>query len=683
MVDMEAGKTVIVALKSSTSAECREALQWAINFFVKAGVDQVILAHIVKIPDLIPTPKGPMPLAWAEDQCQADYIQEEGRKAAIFLEEYQAVCKQQSVKASITIRCGTDREPVMLEIVEEVGATHLVMGTGGRTGFSFRKKGLTARVAKKARCSVFLVNSRGELLTSQFYDGKRGVAGSGAKRGLGKDMPGQSAAFLPPIIPPSTVSHDSRPSTPANESPRSVVSSSALSVSSKPGPFPQGSPSQPVMLQSRTGTPDSVTATEAWVNRQGQRVPGSVPEHSEYVEGETMGREEDVRGSDELADVLRKLQLSEAATARLQAQQANYERQLREVEASLAKEAAEKERQEKELIKRRKPQSQCRVYSFRELEAATDDFSPAKLLGEGGFGKVYLGRLEHRSAAIKVLNPEGLQGPDEFQREVEILSGLRHPHIVMLMGCCPERGCLVYEYCANGSLEDRLARRDHSASLDYMSRIRIAFEVAIALRAMHTSRPMIIHKDLKPSNILLDQHLTAKLGDVGMARVAPELATTVLSRAAQGSSGNLQTLMFDTRPQGTLLYMDPEYLQQGTFNQKSDVYAFGICLLQLLTNRPPQQIVGAVEDALNQGRVMALVDRTAGSWPEEVATKVAKLGLRCATMLRRDRADLAKEVLPELEAVCTAALEAASREASRGLYGAVNGGEDALSSVSS
>ncbi|MBA0597727.1 hypothetical protein Gorai_007524, partial [Gossypium raimondii] len=154
-----------------------------------------------------------------------------------------------------------------------------------------------------------------------------------------------------------------------------------------------------------------------------------------------------------------------------------------------------------------------RKYSIVEIEEATENFSASNKIGEGGYGPVYKGKLDHTPVAIKILRPDAAQGKKQFQQEVEVLCSIRHPHMVLLLGACPEYGCLVYEYMHNGSLEDRLFRKGNTHPLSWRRRFKIAAEIATALLFLHQAKPEpLVHRDLKPANILLDRNyiITAK-----------------------------------------------------------------------------------------------------------------------------------------------------------------------------
>lgn len=220
--------------------------------------------------------------------------------------------------------------------------------------------------------------------------------------------------------------------------------------------------------------------------------------------------------------------------------------------------------------------------------------------------------------------------------QLEVLSRIHHPHLLLLLGACPDKNCLVYEYMENGSLEDRLYRRGNTPAIPWYERFRIAWEIASALVFLHSSKPKsIIHRDLKPANILLDQNLVSKIGDVGLSTVF-------------NSDPSMSTAFMNSGPVGTLCYIDPEYQRTGLISPKSDVYAFGMVILQLLTAKPAVALTHVVETAIDNSNLIKVLDIEAGHWPLEETYELARLGLRCAEMQRKDRPDLKDQVLPLL-----------------------------------
>ncbi|CAI5518236.1 unnamed protein product, partial [Closterium sp. Naga37s-1] len=219
-------------------------------------------------------------------------------------------------------------------------------------------------------------------------------------------------------------------------------------------------------------------------------------------------------------------------------------------------------------------------FSYKELETATDGFSAVNLLGEGGYGKVYRGVIREeapdgstveRHVAVKQLNDEGRQGFNEWLTEVVFLRRLRHPHLVQFVGYCTEQqqALLVYELMANASLDYHLFD-DTRPPLTWQQRVNVALGAAKGLAYLHEgTERQVIFRDLKAANILLDENFNAKLSDFGLAKDGPAGENTHVSTMVVGTYG----------------YTAPEYLQTGHLTAKSDVYAFGVVLLELLSGR--------------------------------------------------------------------------------------------------
>ncbi|XVF89056.1 hypothetical protein PTKIN_Ptkin19aG0100300 [Pterospermum kingtungense] len=278
-----------------------------------------------------------------------------------------------------------------------------------------------------------------------------------------------------------------------------------------------------------------------------------------------------------------------------------------------------------------------RKYTIEEIEEATENFAESNKIGEGGYGPVFKGKLDHTPVAIKVLRPDAAQGKRQFQQEVEVLCSIRHPNMVLLLGACPEYGCLVYEYMSNGSLEDRLFRRGNTPPLSWRKRFKIAAEIATALLFLHQSKPEpLVHRDLKPANILIDRNFVSKISDVGLARlVPPSVADSV-------------TQYHMTSAAGTFCYIDPEYQQTGMLTTKSDIYSLGIMLLQIITAKPPMGLAHHVGRAIEKGTLEEILDPVVPNWPVEEAVSFAQMALKCVELRKRDRPDLGTVIVPEL-----------------------------------
>ncbi|XP_055821827.1 probable serine/threonine-protein kinase PBL21 [Solanum dulcamara] len=215
----------------------------------------------------------------------------------------------------------------------------------------------------------------------------------------------------------------------------------------------------------------------------------------------------------------------------------------------------------------------ARSFAFKELAMATQNFRETNLIGEGGFGSVYKGCIDSgQIVAIKQLNLEGLQGNQEFVVEVLMLSLMHHNNLVNLIGYCThgEQRLLVYEFMPLGSLENHLFDLEPGTMpLSWKTRLKIATGAAHGLEYLHNANPPVIYRDLKSSNILLDNDFNPKLSDFGLAKLGPVGDNTHVS----------------TRVMGTYGYCAPEYAMTGKLTLKSDIYSFGVVLLELITGR--------------------------------------------------------------------------------------------------
>ncbi|EMS50016.1 U-box domain-containing protein 35 [Triticum urartu] len=310
--------------------------------------------------------------------------------------------------------------------------------------------------------------------------------------------------------------------------------------------------------------------------------------------------------------------------------------------AKASKDADRKARLEKLLVLQGDSYS---TFTWEEIDNATASFSESLKIGTGSNGTVYKGHLNHLDVAIKVLHSNDTSSTKHFNQELEVLSRIRHPHLLVLLGACPDKGCLVYEYMENGSLADRLQRRKGTPAIPWVDRFRIAWEIASALVFLHSAKPSpIIHRDLKPENVLLDRNLVSKIGDVGLSTLMPQKET--LSN---------RTVYKRTGLAGTLFYLDPEYQRSGQVSVKSDTYALGMVILELLTAKSPIGLPELVERAVEDGQITDVLDKSAGDWPVKEAHELAQLGLKCLEMRSKDRPDLKSVVAKVMQNPCLAA----------------------------
>ncbi|KAL2233298.1 putative receptor-like protein kinase At4g00960 [Sesamum indicum] len=283
-----------------------------------------------------------------------------------------------------------------------------------------------------------------------------------------------------------------------------------------------------------------------------------------------------------------------------------------------------------------------RNFPFEVLVAATKNFHPSLMLGQGGFGPVFKGNLvDGREIAVKKLSQRSAQGKDEFKNEAKLLASVQHRNVVNLLGYCVHDAekLLVYEYVVNESLDKILFRSDKRELLDWKQRHDIIVGTARGLRYLHEEAPRcIIHRDIKASNILLDDKWVPKIADFGLARLFPEDQTYV-----------------KTRISGTTGYLAPEYFMHGNLSKKADVFSFGVVVLELISgqknstfNRDPDSdnLLEWAYKLYKKGRSLEVMDPTlvASADRDQVATFV-QIGLLCVQSEPQLRPDMDRVVV--------------------------------------
>ncbi|KAG6553396.1 hypothetical protein Mapa_005131 [Marchantia paleacea] len=302
------------------------------------------------------------------------------------------------------------------------------------------------------------------------------------------------------------------------------------------------------------------------------------------------------------------------------------------------------------MLKSARPNTGLIKYNYKDIKAATENFSQKNLVGSGGFGSVYKGTMEDGlEVAVKRIYNCTPDGDADFLNELEIINRVRHRNLVVLLGCCVtstyedgHQRLLVCDFMPNGSLDKFLFEPLDETLLSWSNRRKIALGMAKGLCYLHNDTiPSIIHRDIKPSNILLDENLNAKVADFGLARL-------------NEAGGN--QYMTAGRGGGTPGYVAPEYALYGQLTEKSDVYSYGVVLLELLTGRraldPSQQCYAITEwvaSMVEAGKVLEVVDermRTVG--PKEKMQTYVLIGAMCTNTLVTMRPTF-REILKYLE----------------------------------
>nr|XP_043629272.1 probable receptor-like protein kinase At5g38990 [Erigeron canadensis] len=293
----------------------------------------------------------------------------------------------------------------------------------------------------------------------------------------------------------------------------------------------------------------------------------------------------------------------------------------------------------------------CRRFSLEEIQSATNNFDDKLVIGEGGFGKVYKGRItiEETShfVAIKRCDYRSDQGASEFRAEIEMLSKLRHCHLVSLYGFCDveKEMILVYEYMPNGTLHDHLHKA--ATHLTWVQRLKIAIGAARGLDYLHTgfgTHQGVIHRDVKSSNILLDENWEALISDFGLSKIGPT---------------NQSLSFIDASVKGTFGYLDLEYFYTGKLTRKSDVYSYGVVLFELLSGRLPVDkkygeedcsLVRWVQKCVKERKVDQMVDSNMSGIFPKCVKQFVQIAHPCLSSVPKERPNMT-EVVASLQAL--------------------------------
>ncbi|XP_071717562.1 U-box domain-containing protein 34-like isoform X2 [Rutidosis leptorrhynchoides] len=635
----------------------RRAVGWAIeNLFHKA--DRFVLIHVIPNITSIPTPSGKqVPIMELDHNVVAMYVKDiKSQFEQVFL-PFMKLCKGKKIETLLLE--SVDPPTGLVNYASESGISSLVLGSCS-SNWLMRKlygDGVPQAVLKHAprTCNVYVVARDGLISIPESGSGYQLSCGISQVWGGFCSSNKFKTESLP--SPSSSTTHLNSQASNHHEKTTTMVSTTVERSHSSQGILGAA------FLQSRVPDTSSVSSTcsdqsnlHAEVEKLRLELRNAVDMYNQAcdelvhtqnkVQMLSLNSVEDAKRISSAVEREEQFQkiaaeekekhletVKEVEIARKLLAKEAYEREIAEVKAM--KESSEKQEIVDALFTKDK---RYRRYTIDEIVVATDSFSKTKVIGEGAYGKVYKCNLDHIPVAIKVLWSDTSEKKREFLKEVEVLSQISHPHMVQLIGACPERGCLIYEYMENGSLEDFISQKNKKYHLSWYARFRIAFEVACALTFLHNSKPdPVVHRDLKPGNILLDRNFVSKIGDVGMAKLITDVVPDNVTEYK------------DSVLAGTMYYIDPEYHRTGTIRPKSDLYAFGIIILQLLTLLQPKTVISKVESALSCGTLSDVLDDSITDWPLAETEEMAKLGLKCCSLRCRDRPDLDTQVLPVLK----------------------------------
>ncbi|KAK1606910.1 hypothetical protein QYE76_030583 [Lolium multiflorum] len=668
----DAVPTVGLALSGSTSSA--NVLRWALAKFANNPAAPAAatfrLIHVLTPVLAVPTqpPVGNyLPIDQVRPEIAEAYVQEVWVKAQKMLAGCKETCDENKVDAQVVLVNGNDVADTISSLVAQHQIQTLVVGAS--RGFFNRT---SSKICKgvPSFCTAYIVSKDGSSSVYAPGSGIDATTGSGVPKGnssssdtevfsedsslvsdLNDHSSGRGLSGFP-SLPRSNLASGNLQSTASSESHVSftlydhltgratvyndndrIAESSIASRLRGSGKVPtQDNSLRQLMLSDNK---DAVNTVQFDFDTELEKLRLELRE---------------IRGAYKLESVDASHQVVESAARGMEG-----EGQLREIQSRVDKENndTQEEMEDRLLVQTskdadKKPRLEQRsvlqgnsylTFTWEEIDDATSSFSESRKIGTGSNGTVYRGHLNDLEVAIKVLHSNDKTSTKHFNQELEVLSRIRHPHLLMLLGACPDRGCLVYEYMENGSLADRLQRINDTPPIAWFHRFRIAQEIVSALLFLHSTKPNpIIHRDLKPENVLLDANLVSKIGDVGLSTLVP-LKDTLSSLTVYKKTGVA----------GTLFYLDPEYQRTGQVSVKSDTYSFGMVILQLLTARPPIGLPEVVERAVEDAELSSVLDESAGSWPLKEAYDLANLGLSCLEMRSKSRPDLRSKVAVELE----------------------------------
>uniref|UniRef100_A0A2P2LV02 RING-type E3 ubiquitin transferase n=1 Tax=Rhizophora mucronata TaxID=61149 RepID=A0A2P2LV02_RHIMU len=684
------GEKVYVAVGKSMD-KAASLLHWVFRSFIGR---EVCLLHVHQPSTLIPTLLGKLPASQANAEVLTAHRKEEKEQTRKLLESYLNICHRAKVEVSmVTTECDQVQKGIV-ELVTNHSVRKLVMGAVPENCMKVKKSSSKANYAAKNAplfCEILFVNKGKRIWTREACEESNAQPPTGhAEETSSEILRSKSMQYCKNKLPSHAERLRSKSTTLLSTSQNTDWVQNELNLAEHPVSDSDSKMEGKLLCRQyaelRIEAEKSSKAAHEELLRH-QKFELEAMEAINKVKNFEAAHAQEFRLRREVEDALtntiqeqeKLLKERDETTGQLErtirnvafldnrAQEANRRHnetagELKCIQASLASLRQEKQRirrQQMEAVhwldrwrsRRQAGFSSCSgffgvadelpelaEFSLSDVQNATCNFSESFKLGQGGYGCVYKGEMLGRTVAIKKLHPHNMQRQSEFHKEVQVLGKLQHPHLVTLLGSCPEAWSLVYEYLPNGSLQDRLFCKSNTSPLTWKIRARMIAEISSALCFLHSCKPeKIVHGDLKPQNILLDSELSCKICEFGICRLVTE--DTLYSPRFRRN----------TEPKGACPYTDPEFHRIGVLTPKSDIYSFGMIILQLLTGKPPVSLVGEVRRIMSCGKLASILDPSAGGWPIFVARQLVDLGLQFCELNSRDRPNLTPAVVRELE----------------------------------
>ncbi|KAJ6964266.1 U-box domain-containing protein 33-like [Populus alba x Populus x berolinensis] len=648
IAEESSSERVYVALGNSIE-KAVSLLNWV---FESLGTRQICLLHVHRPSPLIPTLLGKLPASQANAEVVSAYRREENERTKKLFDYYLIICRRAKVEATIVTIESDQVHKGIVELVNRHGVRKLVMGAVKESCMKVKKSSCKENYAAKHAplfCEIWFINKGKCIWTREASENSNPLQGSfsstrsSCASGCISTEMRVSSGSDPKVEEESSYSHIEEVSLEAealgNEAFEELLKCKTLEL-------------EAMEAFSKVKIYESALVHEVKLRKEAEDALNNTIQDQEKLLTE----------KDEVARKLERT-MRNVSLLDIRAQEANRRCEEASGELKLIQTSILSLRHEEQRIRRQKMEAvhwlerwrspgqagtancngflgiteelpELAEFSLSDLQTATCNFSESFKLGQGGCGQVYKGEMLGRTVAIKRLHPNNMQGQSEFQKEVQVLGKLQHPHLVTLLGACPEAWSLVYEYLPNGSLQDRLFQKSNIAPLTWKIRTRIIAEISSALCFLHSSKPeKIVHGDLKPQNILLNSELSCKICEFGICRLVTE------------DSLYQPSFRWSTIPKGSFPYTDPEFQRIGVLTPKSDIYAFGVIILQLLTGKPPAGLVGEVR----RTRKLASILDPSAEWPMIVARRLVDLALQFCELSSRGRPDLTPTLVRELE----------------------------------